>query len=257
MADDDSRSDTSGTANGNGNGGAGDGDAAPVPRSSPPEPQSEVLSLSQLIGAPIHALVDAEAQSAMATARFIRNVGFTPPRDGEAGDFGDLQMARFTTRRQLENGEEEAVEVQIPMLTLLPIPALQIRDASLEYVVKVIQTEALPAAHRQVVETLGERDSMPRIEPPATMRATFASDSRSSGRRSMDMLVKMQVRIEQADMPAGLSRLLNLAGEAVSRAPVVASGDRSPDEEGTPPVEDGDDGGPPERRVAPDPGGNG
>jgi hypothetical protein len=145
VADDDPNdNEDQGQAGGNGNGDS----SVPAEQGSPArpseEPQREVLSLSQLIGAPIHALVDAEAQSAMATARFIRNVGFKPPEDGDLGDLGDLQMARFKSTRRGEDGEEEDFEVQIPLLTLLPIPALQIQDAELEYYVKVIQTETLP-----------------------------------------------------------------------------------------------------------------
>ncbi|MEQ9608284.1 MAG: DUF2589 domain-containing protein, partial [Kiloniellaceae bacterium] len=114
----------------NGNGGGDDGGAgAPASGGDLPEPQSGVLSLAQLIGAPIHALVDAEAQSAMATARFVRAVGFTGPADGSdgMGDLGELQMARFTRRRRNTDGTEEDVEVQIPLLSMLPIPALQIK----------------------------------------------------------------------------------------------------------------------------------
>ena len=206
-----------GGAGGDGNGGdAGDAAAAGLPDQGP---QREVLSLSQLIGAPIHALVDAEAHSAMATARFIRDVGFKPVEDGDLGDFGDLQMARFTTVQRREDGGTEPVEVQIPLLTLLPIPALQIQDASLEYTVKVIQTEALPQARKEALRGLGDGARLP-VDPPATMRGTFAAEPRPGGRRSMDMLVKMKLRIEQADMPAGLARLLSLAGESVTRVPL-------------------------------------
>ena len=206
---------------GTGDGGGSGGGAAQAPANAPTaaEPQREVLSLSQLIGAPIRALVEAEAQSAAATAQFIRSVGFKPPDDAGLEEFGDLQMARFNTVRRGADGVEEAVEVQIPLLTLLPIPALQIRDATLDYVVKVVQTEALPPARQHQGRTPGEGTSLS-DEVPATLRATFASEPRPGGRRSMDMLVKMKVRIEQADMPAGLARLINLAGESTSRTPL-------------------------------------
>ncbi len=208
-----------GAGDGGGSGNGGDGRAG-TPSSTPaPEPQREVLSLSQLIGAPIRALVEAEAQSAAATAHFIRSVGFKPPDDARLEEFGDLQMARFKTVRRGADGGEEEVEVQIPLLTLLPIPALQIRDATLDYVVKVVQTEALPPRQRQPTHNPGEGTPLS-DEVPATLRATFASEPRPGGRRSMDMLVKMKVRIEQADMPAGLSRLINLAGESTSRVPL-------------------------------------
>ncbi|NIA68354.1 DUF2589 domain-containing protein [Pelagibius litoralis] len=196
-------------------GGDGGGTTAPTPRELP-EPQSSVLSLAQLIGAPIHALVDAEAQSAMATARFIRSVGFTGNGDG-MGDLGELQMARFKRRHRGADGSDEEVEVQIPLLSMLPIPALQIKDAELDYTVKIVQTEALPQRQAEVDQLMAAKRQGPTGEPPATLRATFAREQGSNGRRSVDMLVKMKLRIEQADMPGGLAQLLALASESSSQ----------------------------------------
>ncbi|MGF1592064.1 MAG: DUF2589 domain-containing protein [Kiloniellaceae bacterium] len=200
---------------GGGDGGdGGNGNAvASAGAGAMPEPQSGVLSLAQLIGAPIHALVDAEAQSAMATARFVRAVGFTG--DGEGmDDLGELQMARFTRKRRNADGTEEDVEVQIPLLSMLPIPALQIKDAELDYTVRIVQTEALPSREAEVNQLMGVKRMGPLREAPATLRAAFARESRPGDRRSVDMLVKMKLRIEQADMPGGLAQLLALATES-------------------------------------------
>lgn len=209
---------------GNGNGDSGNGAAGERPDALP-EPQSDVLSLAQLIGAPIHALVDAEAQSAMATARFVRSVGFTGPAEGDEGDsgaLGELQMARFKRRRRNADGTEEDVEVQIPLLSMLPIPALQIKDAELDYTVKIIQTEALPQRQAEVNQLIKPQDEQgPLREPPATLRAAFAREPRPGDRRSVDMLVKMKLRIEQADMPAGLAQLLALASETSRQTPIL------------------------------------
>lgn len=203
--------------------GGGGGAATPSPRA--PDPQSSVLSLSQLIGAPIHALVDAEAQSAMATARFIRTVGFTG--DGEdMGELGDLQMARFKRRRRGADGEEEELQVEIPLLSMLPIPALQIKDAELDYTVRIIQTEAIRSQAESKESTI---DQTPEGEPIATLRASFARDPRPGDRRSTDMLVKMKLRIEQADMPGGLAQLLALASES-TRQDVLPRPDEEADE---------------------------
>jgi len=179
-----------------------------------------VLSLAQLIGAPIHALVDAEAQSAMATARFIRAVGFVGNGDG-MGELGDLQMARFKRRRSNADGSDEEVEVQIPLLSMLPIPALQIKDAELDYNVKIIQTEALPQRQAEINQLMTTKRQGPLGEPPATLRAAFAREQRPGDRRSVDMLLKMKLRIEQADMPAGLAQLLALAGESTGQKAVT------------------------------------
>ena len=179
-------------------------------RAEPPAPQGSVLSLSQLIGAPINALVEAEAQAAMATARFIRMVGFTGTGE-DMNELGELQMARFNRRRRNRDGTVEDVEVQIPLLSMLPIPALQIRDAELDYTVRILQTEAIqPSDGAQ--ESMTQRT--PEGEPIARLRASFAREPRAGDRRSTDMLVKMKLRIEQADMPNGLAQLLALASES-------------------------------------------
>lgn len=209
---------------GNGGGGGGEPTAAAPPPGAQ-EPQASVLSLAQLIGAPIHALVDAEAQSAMATARFIRAVGFTGSGEG-MDDLGELYMAKFQRRRRREGGGEEAVEVQIPLLSMLPIPALQIKDAELDYTVKIVQTEALPQRQSEANQLITSKRMGPTGEPPATLRATFAREQRPGDRRSIDMLVKMKLRIEQADMPGGLAQLLALASESAGQTPrLSAEGD--------------------------------
>lgn len=202
--------------NGGDNGAGGAAPADGEPR------QNNVLSLDQLIGAPIHALVEAETQAAWATARFVRGVGFEPGQSDDPSELGGLQMVRFRRRRQRADGSEEALDVEIPLLSLLPIPALQIRDAELDYTVKIVATEATGEQQR---EMLGHLPAAARSAAgaPATLRATFAREERTSQRRSVDMLLRMKVRIEQSDMPEGLARLLSLAAESVSQRPAPPS----------------------------------
>ena len=191
----------------------GSGGSAPTPK-----PKDEVLSLAQLIGAPITALVDAEAQSAIATERFIRSVGFTG--GSERSELGDLQMARF--KRVVRDGDDEReVEVQIPLLSMLPIPALQIRDAELDYTVRIVQTEEMHGA--PAGEVAGLRKT-PDDEPVARLRASFAREPRQGERRT-DMLVKMKVRMEQADMPDGLAKLLALSSDSIQQKQLDAPED--------------------------------
>jgi len=213
-----SNAEVEGTVPAGGSGGGGSGGAPTGAPRDAAEPQRDVLSLAQLVGAPIHALVDAEAQAAMATARFIRDVGFTGPPPEAPDRLGELQMARFTRRRRLANGRESSTEVAIPLLTMLPIPALQIRDAQLDFTIRVLQTEVFPEQRQELVRNL-QLKSETAVSPPATIRATFARDRTADRRRSVDMLVRMKVNIQQSDMPGGLAKLLGLAVESVVERP--------------------------------------
>ena len=75
------------------------------------------MSLYQLMGAPLRALVEAETNAAFATARFIREVGFTEKKtdgagEGDLEDFGDLRMVTFKHERINANGEKKTYKVE-------------------------------------------------------------------------------------------------------------------------------------------------
>ena len=206
--------------NGGGDGG-GDGATASGERPARSSEHYNGLALADLIGAPIHALVDAEAQAAKATARFVLDHGFM----GETlGELGELAMARFRRSKQQPDGTTEDYDVAIPLLSMLPIPALQIKDATLEYTVKVIQTDASQEARKVLTDGLKMKDTHA-LDAPATIRGTFGREDRRDSRRSVDMLLKMKVNMEQADMPEGLAQLLRVTNDSTSQTLVQSPAD--------------------------------
>ena len=117
------------------------------------------LTLYQLIGAPLKALIDAEAQAAMATARYIEKVGFDPAPEAEGvaaepfeTPLGDLRTVKFKVRRPDAEGEAAESQVELPLLSMLPIPAMQIKNAELEYAVKILETRLREAPREQMGE---------------------------------------------------------------------------------------------------------
>lgn len=184
------------------------------------------LSLYQLIGAPLHALVDAESQAAMATRDFIRDVGFLKGEGPAGEEYGDLRMVRFKTERHGPDGRK-SMEVQVPLLSMLPIPALQVKDAELEFFVKIIDT----VDHRSDFATSGKPTATPAEEPAGAggqppmpkldaerldFRASLSRRPPDSSRSSMEMQIRIKIRVEQADIPAGMARLFNLLEQNVS-----------------------------------------
>src|SRR5262249_43715001 len=102
----------------------------------------EILNLYQLIGAPLLAVVQAETQAAQVSAQFIKHVGFerrpslstdaatniTGDRDlEEGGHFGDLKMVKFRHQVRDGQGRSETRQIDVPALSLFPIPLLQVK----------------------------------------------------------------------------------------------------------------------------------
>jgi uncharacterized protein DUF2589 len=219
------------------------------------------MSLYQLLGAPLRALVDAETHAADATARFIAAVGFeqelppkpgpgeakpgapppapagqpAPPPPGAAAagaapppaappvsgeptgpegarleewrHLGKLRMARF--HHETPDGALHRIEV--PVLSLVPIPALQIKEATVEFAVKVVDT--IPLAPRT-------EDRRPGLtEPPSAidLKGSIARQrTPGAGLRQAETQMTVKVTMQQADVPSGLARLFHLMDQHVT-----------------------------------------
>jgi len=177
------------------------------------------MSLYQLMGAPLQALVEAETNAAFATAKFIKEVGFSKiAKEGEPEeDFGNLRMVTFRHEKIDSDGTKRTFKVEVPLLSLVPIPALQIKDADLDFFVKIIDNP-------QVTEKTEIEDTEKRLHlkgfsetPPRDLKGTIGRTQNDVSRKgALDMQIKVKIRMEQADVPAGLGRLFNLMAENVT-----------------------------------------
>jgi len=171
------------------------------------------LSLYQLLGAPLHALIDAETQAAQATADFITRLGFVRPDGTEAGgdDLGKLRMASFSHEKRGPDGKPRTIKVEVPFLSLLPIPALQIKDAEFDFYLKILDTYPMDGA-KDAEEKRGRNGIA-----PIDLKATLGQEPRRGAeRRSVEVQMKAKIRVEQADVPAGLSRLFHIMEQQIT-----------------------------------------
>lgn len=191
--------------------------------------ERQSFNLFQLIGAPLVAFVQAECQVAQTTAEFIQRMGFLPDDDTgdpEASDsFGRLRMVTFVHDRRGGDGKVRKYKIEVPLLSLLPVPTIQVKEADIEFALKIFelrqQQGVLPPAQ-------GAPGSGPHRHGATGPSSDFLGGGRyemvggmgrmpSSGKSesSMETQLKVKVRLEQADMPAGLIHLLRLMDESV------------------------------------------
>lgn len=191
---------------------------------------SAALSFYQLLGAPLYALIEAETYAADATAQFIERVGFQPGQ-GEAGqpgsELGDLRTISFKQERRDADGRAASYQVEVPLLSILPIPAMQIREAELDFYVKIVdmvledrRRRPHPADSDEAADPLRDRLGLisdnRRIDFKTMMGRGQTVDDKPSGKSAFDMQVHVKIKVEQADVPAGLSRLFNLMEESIT-----------------------------------------
>lgn len=203
--------------------------------------------LYQLIGAPLLALIQAETQAARATADFIENIGFEPDPEQKAdeiedGALGSMRMAKFSNKMQGADGKVRAMDVSVPLLSLVPVPALQIKDAELEFYVKILDFSKEQTAnqfshnsrYQKAItnEAKKEENSSKPKSSQVNSEQDFLSPNRmqfraSMGRgpsgnqhqSSMESQVRIKINMTQADLPVGLSKLFNIMDQSITLEP--------------------------------------
>lgn len=210
----------------------------------------EALRLYQLIGAPLLAVVQAEAQAAQVSADFIRRVGFessageptgsegtervSPGENAnallqEGGSLGGLKMANFSMNKTGADGKMVMHDVHIPVLSLFPIPLLQVKDAEFDFAFKIFEHEDSNASSDA---STGESEESEPVKGRPVDTDDFLSAgrielkaalARSGQQQTSESQIRIKVRMEQADIPSGLIKLLQAMDQGVTAVPRVTA----------------------------------
>jgi Protein of unknown function (DUF2589) len=171
------------------------------------------LPLSDIIGAPVSAVVQAEAQAAQTAIEFIEKVGFqkdpNAPPNQTALDAGRLRMVEFGYTKPDENGVPVEFTARIPLLALFPIPGIRVSLAKIAFSAKITDV---------YTETTDSEDSSSSIfeEPQAQFRGSVVSSSSGSSTTTSSYDLSIQLELEQTPVSPGMAKLLTMLDVAIS-----------------------------------------
>lgn len=189
-------------------------------------PSNDSHNFYELLGAPLIAFIQAEYQAAQTTLEFIEKFGFTDP-SSESDDMGRLRMATFKQNKKAGNGTYEETDIKIPLLSLVPIPLMQVKDAELEFYLKVtdflsesVKNNTADVKKVNSNETEGTDSanqnnylSSNRLQMKTAM--SNAPKTNDSNRQNSEMQMKVKLKLEPADLPTGISHLLEIMDDGV------------------------------------------
>jgi hypothetical protein len=214
-----------------------------------------VFDLAEIFAMPINALIDADSYAAEVFANFVREYGFEknarqePTVDGaepssEWSDrFGKLRMITFTYRRPLRDGTLRTFRVEIPWLSLIPLPTLTIESADLTWVLNVLgATEQDANGLEPIIPPIGaQRRPQPSLLTGRAKRRRLryavamtpsspgarASETPEDSTETRDIAtvathIECDIKIRRSDLPAGLADLLNVMSQAVENSEQTA-----------------------------------
>lgn len=173
---------------------------------------SQVMELQQLIAGPLVSTIEADTLSSRRYLEMLQLIAFEDVTEGDR-NIRRLRTLKFAYQETNVNGYRNKV-VSIPLVTLLPLPLLQIKEADFDFDINI-----LDAVSSGTVESFdygeGKIEQNNENRRPFRLRASLApkSGSGSYSNKSEQQLsanMKVHVKMRQADMPAGLSNLLRL-----------------------------------------------
>lgn len=172
---------------------------------------SQVMELKQLIAGPLVATIDADSLSARRYLDYLFEIAFES-YDRKTGKTGKLRMLTFSYNNSDVDGNRKQ-QVSIPMLTLVPLPLLQVKEAEFDFDIKIL--DAVMEKQEETFSLEDGKASTPETGEGFTMRASLAAkqgegSSSSSAQQGLSANMKVHVKMQQADMPGGLANLLHL-----------------------------------------------
>jgi hypothetical protein len=185
-----------------------------------PTPGEELSSLDfgALIGGPLIAVVNAQAQAALTTVEFIKSVGFVPPQNPgtpEAQKAGTPATVSFTYKKTVptaEGGTElKDVSLTVPLLSMLPIPYIRVDSVTIEFLAKINSVE-----YRQVDENLtintASQGRLGFFFAGARLKVNtqYQKQTKEGATVTRDYSMRVNVKAVQEAMPGGLEKLLSI-----------------------------------------------
>ena len=173
---------------------------------------SQVMELQQLIAGPLVSTIEADTLSSRRYLEMLQLIAFEDVTEGDR-NIRRLRTLKFAYQETNVNGYRNKV-VSIPLVTLLPLPLLQIKEADFDFDINI-----LDAVSSGTVESFdygeGKIEQNNENRRPFRLRASLAPKSGSASysdksEQQLSANMKVHVKMRQADMPAGLSNLLRL-----------------------------------------------
>jgi hypothetical protein len=216
-----------------------------------PNPGQELSSIDfeSMIGGPLVAVINAQAQAAMSTVNFIKQVGFKQSGEGVAGE--DTKTAEpiyvtFTYQKELSPYQPavpanpsatppvpaspavpavyEPQELKVPILTMLPIPFIRIDLATVDFNAKINSVE-----YRKTDTNLNVAASLEAkagwLWGSAKLKVSTSYQKSTQQGNTVDRTYSLAIHVKavQDEMPAGMEKVLSILEGAITSTPASGS----------------------------------
>jgi hypothetical protein len=170
------------------------------------------IPFGSLIGGPLTAAIDAQAQAAYSSVEFINAIGFD--------DNGSVQNISFNYEGPGDVGRQS---LEVPLLTIVPIPFIRIDDMTIQFKASMSQSTGTEDKQSNIVEKNAKisgsaRYLFFRASLDASISSKKDSTSTKNSKYSVEYTIDVNVHAVQDDMPGGMAKVLSILTDSISQS---------------------------------------
>lgn len=184
------------------------------------------IDFEHMIGAPLAAVVTAQFNAAQTTVDFVQRLGFEEDKQS-------CRMVSFKFKKDVVRQDgttvPAAVELQVPLLTMLPIPYLRVEEVIVDFNAKINSVQSTTEArttNAKVDLDVKASGGIGLWKASVGLKTSFSSQSKSSATNEIKRSYALQVRVKmvQNELPGGMERLLGILENTIKELPSVVQG---------------------------------
>ncbi len=217
-----------------------------------PNPGQELSSIDfeSMIGGPLVAVIHAQAQAAMSTVNFIKEVGFkkSTTEEDAGGDTSTEEPIYVTFKYPKElspyqpavQADATAVppivaspavpavyetqELKVPILTILPIPFIRIDETTVDFNAKINSVEYRKTnTNLKVAASLEAKAGWLWGSAKLKVSTSYQRTTQQGSTVNRTYSLAIHVKAVQDEMPAGMEKMLGILEGAISSVPVASA----------------------------------
>ena len=167
------------------------------------------IPFGALIGGPLTAAIEAQGQAAFSSVEFINAIGFD-----EKGNVNNVVF------KYEGPGGEGKQTLEVPLLTIVPIPFIRIDDMNISFKASMSQSTGTEDKTSKVVESSAKISGSAkylffRASLDASISSKKDSTSTKNSKYSVEYTIDINVHAVQDDMPGGLAKVLNILTDSI------------------------------------------
>ena len=174
------------------------------------------IPFGSIIGAPLSACIEAQANAAKTSWEFIRDVGLVDTEDGKG------KQAIYVNFEFRKNGRSTTLSV--PLLTIVPIPYLAIKDINIAFKASISASSSASTTVKKSLEVGASMKASAStnlgffkgsMEMSASVSSKKDSTSTRDSKYSVEYTMDVSVSAGQDDMPAGMAKVLEILNQSI------------------------------------------